>query len=188
MLDYNLHVQSNYMLAETLIGSSGFVLGTPSRDEILERMIYGRSGRGKDFSNKRCILNNVRCYEDNDEYHLTDEEAWLCPARARGFSLTSKRFAFFLVEKIEPVRFKENAFSLLEMESLTKKTILALVEMHNSPLSQFDDFVAGKGKGVIMSLEGPPGSGKTLTAGTSLFSTLSLTLPTSRHGAWTKLT
>ena len=115
---------------------------------------------------KRCILNNVRCHEDNEDYQMTDEEAWLCPARTRGFSLSSKIWAFFLVEHVKIVEFNEAAFSFLEIDCRTKDTIRALVMMHNSPVSDFDDLVVGKGKGVILSLEGPPGSGKTLTAGT----------------------
>ena len=51
------------------------------------------------------------------------------------------------------------------MEPVLKDTIRALVGMHDTPMPNFDDFITGKGKGVIMSLEGPPGAGKTLTAG-----------------------
>lgn len=40
-----------------------------------------------------------------------------------------------------------------------------LVEAHDPDSPSFDDVVEGKGRGVILSLEGPPGSGKTLTAG-----------------------
>ena len=63
------------------------------------------------------------------------------------------------------MEFREDAFHLLEMEPLLKETIRTLVQMHGCPMPQFDDFITGKGKGIIMSLEGPPGSGKTLTAG-----------------------
>jgi hypothetical protein len=169
MLDHQLHVQSNWRLADSLIGSSGLVLGAPKAAEILDDVVYHfrmrNSPKSREGHGRRCILNNVRCHEDTEEYQMTDEEAWLCPARTRGFSFSSKKWAFFLVDHVTDIDFKEDAFSLLELESQTKKTIRALVEMHNSPMSDFDDFVAGKGKGVILSLEGPPGSGKTLTAG-----------------------
>lgn len=45
-----------------------------------------------------------------------------------------------------------------------KELIHALVEQHTSRASTFDDFVRGKGKGLIGLLAGPPGCGKTLTA------------------------
>ncbi|OCH84836.1 P-loop containing nucleoside triphosphate hydrolase protein [Obba rivulosa] len=39
----------------------------------------------------------------------------------------------------------------------------SLVEAHNSELG-FDDFVQGKGRGLVINLYGPPGVGKTLSA------------------------
>ena len=39
----------------------------------------------------------------------------------------------------------------------------SLVEAHNSNLD-FDDFVQGKGQGLVINLFGPPGVGKTLSA------------------------
>ena len=170
MLDHKLHAQSNFFLTDRLVGASGFSFADTSPLDRINRYYQAtRFGLG-DFSSrqgpgKRCILNNVQCHDDDGSYEMTDEEAWLCPARVRGFSLSSKRWAFFLVEKIESVRFKEDAFYQLEMESVLKSTIRSLVEMHGKPMPQFDDFISGKGKGIIMSLEGPPGAGKTLTAG-----------------------
>ena len=170
MLDHKLHAQSNFYLTDTLVGASGFKFAdTSSLEQINQRYLLGFFEPGELSSRqgpgKRCILNNVQCQDDNESYVMTDEEAWLCPARVRGFSLSSKRWAFFRVEDIRDVEFKADAFNLLEMEPLLKDTIRALVEMHGSPMPQFDDFIAGKGKGIILSLEGPPGSGKTLTAG-----------------------
>lgn len=80
--------------------------------------------------------------------------------------MSEKTFAFFLVDKLTPVDFQESTFDSLVLRQDAKRTIRALVETHDSGIEDFDDIVAGKGRGVIMSLEGPPGSGKTLTAGT----------------------
>jgi ATP-dependent 26S proteasome regulatory subunit len=47
-----------------------------------------------------------------------------------------------------------------------KDTIEAFIRTtHISFDSKFDDFVADKGKGLVMLLHGPPEAGKTLTAG-----------------------
>ncbi|KAK7456974.1 hypothetical protein VKT23_010277 [Stygiomarasmius scandens] len=45
-----------------------------------------------------------------------------------------------------------------------KKTILALAKTQKEHEIHFDDFVVGKGRGLIFNLDGPPGIGKTLTA------------------------
>lgn len=49
--------------------------------------------------------------------------------------------------------------------------IHALVQSHakhDKENSDFDDIIAGKGLGLVFLLQGPPGLGKTLTAGRSL--------------------
>lgn len=50
------------------------------------------------------------------------------------------------------------------MESSLKSLIYQLVTAHSNGAVDFDDFVKGKGKGLVGLLFGPPGSGKTLTA------------------------
>lgn len=55
-------------------------------------------------------------------------------------------------------------FDSLVMDESLKKVIYKLVISHSQGSSMFDDFVKGKGKGLIGLLFGPPGSGKTLTA------------------------
>ena len=101
---------------------------------------------------------------------MKDEEAFLSPARKRGFLLSEKQFAFFLVDGVKEIEFKEHQFRALSMQPHLKRMIHALAvtqDSHDSDTNYdgFDDIVQGKGRGIIISLEGPPGSGKTLTAG-----------------------
>jgi hypothetical protein len=110
-------------------------------------------------------LKDIECYPNNSKYHMTDEQALLSPARIRGFSLAEKIWCFFLVEKIKPIRWSETAFEKLSLAEQMKDTIRALVETHKDMTAEFDDLIVGKGKGLIFLLYGPPGSGKTLTAG-----------------------
>ena len=46
-----------------------------------------------------------------------------------------------------------------------KETLLALAKFHVDDKSTYDDFIIGKGRGMIGLLHGEPGLGKTLTAG-----------------------
>lgn len=97
---------------------------------------------------------------------MTEEQALLSPARIRGFSLAEKIWCFFLVKKIEPIQWSETAYEKLSLAEQMKDTIRALVETHKDLTAEFDDLIVRKGKGLIFLLYGPPGSGKTLTAGT----------------------
>jgi hypothetical protein len=129
-------------------------LGSDGGTRITSRSVTG----------SKIIFNKAQCFPEK-EYEMTDEEALLCPSRTRGFSLQEKKFAFFLVDNVSIIDFRESSFDSLVLDPRYKSTIRALVESHDSTSTDFDDLISGKGKGVILSLEGPPGSGKTLTAG-----------------------
>jgi hypothetical protein len=103
---------------------------------------------------------------------MTDEQALLCPALVRGFCLARKRWAFFLIDEIQEIKRRDNAFNKLELEKTMKDTIEALIATHSSFDIKFEDFVADKGKGLVMLRHGPPGAGKTLTAGMQSFQEL----------------
>ena len=82
------------------------------------------------------------------------------------------QLAFFLqvgfnVEKIQPVTWNTDAISKLVLLNECKELLRSLVEAHHMELS-FDDFIKGKGHGLVINLFGPPGVGKTFSAeGTS---------------------
>ena len=56
----------------------------------------------------------------------------------------------------------DEAFENLVLPDDRKDLLKSLVESHNE--SGFDDFVEGKGHGLVINLFGPPGVGKTLSA------------------------
>lgn len=81
----------------------------------------------------------------------------------RGYSLKAKEWLAFFVDLVTPIKRNENAFSSLVLPPDQKDLIMSFAETQSSGIS-FDDIIAGKGKGIIMLLSGPPGVGKTLTA------------------------
>jgi hypothetical protein len=78
----------------------------------------------------------------------------------------------FNVELVTDIQWQTDAFSNLVLPDAQKSLIKALVESHSEPGEEesaangggFDDFIMGKGKGLIINLFGPPGVGKTLSA------------------------
>ncbi|KAH9204623.1 P-loop containing nucleoside triphosphate hydrolase protein, partial [Leptodontidium sp. 2 PMI_412] len=64
-----------------------------------------------------------------------------------------------------PLRQTEDLFENLVLLAEEKDLLLALAKSHcDAKAKTFDDFVIGKGRGIVILLDGPPGIGKTLTA------------------------
>jgi hypothetical protein len=101
----------------------------------------------------------------NEIQHVSNEELLLCCCKLRGFSLVSKTWEDFDVDGITDIKFRANAFDNLVIGQNTKNLISSLVKPPGNDTVLFDDFIEGKGKGLIFLLHGPPGVGKTFTAG-----------------------
>lgn len=69
----------------------------------------------------------------------------------------------FDVDKIEDVDWNKDAFANLVLPGDRKNLLQSLVEAHHKEIG-FDDFIKGKGHGLVVNLFGPPGVGKTFSA------------------------
>lgn len=171
ILDHRSHERENFRLATTLYGSRGSIPSSNLIREIrrldpffdMDDMLSSSKDKAEPAGGS---LNDMKCYDNEDSYEITEEQALLAPARVRGYSLTNKRWTFFLIDRLSEVRWNTDAFSNLEIDPTIKSYIQSLVESHSSEDNDFDDIITDKGKGLIMLLHGPPGTGKTLTAGT----------------------
>jgi ATP-dependent Lon protease len=72
----------------------------------------------------------------------------------------------FKVDSVTEIEWQDDAFDNLVLPASQKSLIQALVQSHKGPGEEgsFDDFIQGKGRGLIINLFGPPGVGKTLSA------------------------
>ncbi|KAK6507841.1 hypothetical protein TWF481_006263 [Arthrobotrys musiformis] len=105
--------------------------------------------------------------EKSEIIELTDDEKLICTATIPGFTLDDhKLWVQLYIDDIEDIQWNREVFSKLVLPEETKQLIRGLVESHISEHNQFDDFIEGKGKGLIAVLHGPPGLGKTMTAET----------------------
>ncbi|TCD68283.1 hypothetical protein EIP91_011249 [Steccherinum ochraceum] len=96
---------------------------------------------------------------------LTEDELMLTTPILYGFSLSDKLWLEFVVDFVEPFEWNNEAYANLVIPPEQKTILTTLVEAHNSgPAAKFDDFVEGKGLGLVINLFGNPGTGKSLTA------------------------
>ncbi|THU99974.1 P-loop containing nucleoside triphosphate hydrolase protein [Dendrothele bispora CBS 962.96] len=95
---------------------------------------------------------------------LADDEYLLFSTLVYGYSLSNRAWLEFRASDAQHVDWNPNIFDTLQIDSQTKYMIRALIETQCNDEVQFDDFVLGKGRGLIFNLYGPPGVGKTLTA------------------------
>jgi hypothetical protein len=96
---------------------------------------------------------------------LTDAECLLAQPRARCFNIEKKLWEFLDITKLHEIPWAERAFDSLVLAQDEKDLLLALVDRDQfNDGKSFEDFIGGKGQGMIMLLCGPPGVGKTLTA------------------------
>jgi SpoVK/Ycf46/Vps4 family AAA+-type ATPase len=95
---------------------------------------------------------------------LTDDQLLICPPYALGFSFGNKQWGGYAVSQLKDVHWGEEAYKSLVLEPRRKHLIHSLVKQHSLNADKYDDFVKGKGKGLVILLSGKPGCGKTLTA------------------------
>ncbi|CCA68095.1 related to TOB3 (member of AAA-ATPase family) [Serendipita indica DSM 11827] len=100
-----------------------------------------------------------------DERGLTEDDYVLATPILYGFSLEDKEWATFCVDLVEKIVWSDEAFDNLVLPAEKKSLIKSLVETHGDKRKgAFDDFVVGKGRGLVVNLFGPPGVGKTMSA------------------------
>jgi len=154
VIDSKSHVRDQYMTAPRFFSNDI----TPVTPESLATTI-GPHHRCQTLREVVKLSNESACM-------VNDELIMLCPARVRGYSLHQKLFILVLVERLCEIEWKPQHFEQLELKSEFKSILRAQVGNHYKSNKRDHDFIAQKGSGLIILLHGPPGCGKTLTAGT----------------------
>ncbi|PVF92589.1 P-loop containing nucleoside triphosphate hydrolase protein [Serendipita vermifera] len=99
-----------------------------------------------------------------DRQKLDDNQCLICSPVVLGFCFGTKTWGGFAIERLEQIKWSNEAFRSLVLGEKQKALVQALVKQHAERSKLFDDIVIGKGKGLVGLLAGPPGCGKTLTA------------------------
>ena len=99
---------------------------------------------------------------------FSDAERLLCcSSEVSAFSLRDRTWRFVKVSQLGPVNFRDDAFKKLVIRGKHKTVVKAMARSYLDNEATSRDLIQGKGRGLIVLLHGSPGTGKTLTAGTS---------------------
>jgi hypothetical protein len=104
-------------------------------------------------------------YRRDSSYSVSNEEALLCPSTVRGYSLKDKCWVDFNVETVQDIEWDEACLPKLQINPTTRNFLACLVSKHAEAGHQMKDVIDEKGKGIAFLFHGPPGCGKSLTAG-----------------------
>ncbi|GJE84502.1 ATPase family AAA domain-containing protein [Phanerochaete sordida] len=129
----------------------------------IKRGVNGSPSAAAKDSHNQAVVVQSPFEQDEPAELLTDEELMLTTPVLYGFSLIDKLWLRFNVAKVSEIAWNDEAFENLVLPGGRKMLLRALVEAHRSDMG-FDDFVKGKGHGLVVNLFGPPGVGKTLSA------------------------
>ncbi|KAF5699493.1 P-loop containing protein [Fusarium mundagurra] len=99
-----------------------------------------------------------------NDLKFTDNQFLVCDHEVPGYTMINKQWGFFLVDLVEPVELTQDAFHKLVLPAEKKEILSSLISSRSVDAFTTDDFIEGKGRGLIVLLHGPPGVGKTFTA------------------------
>ncbi|KAH7088788.1 P-loop containing nucleoside triphosphate hydrolase protein [Paraphoma chrysanthemicola] len=95
----------------------------------------------------------------------TIRECLLTHSHVKCFNIDKKKWEELDLTKLQEIEWSQHAFDSLVLAQDEKDLLVALIDRDQfNGGKPFDDFIDGKGQGMIMLLCGPPGVGKTLTA------------------------
>ncbi|TGZ83324.1 hypothetical protein EX30DRAFT_370338 [Ascodesmis nigricans] len=96
---------------------------------------------------------------------FSDNDYLIAAPVVLGWAFNEKLWLEFPVSQISEIEWNEKAFDQLVLPKDQKDIVRALVESHSATEGSctIDDVIAGKGRGLVSVLHGPPGVGKTMT-------------------------
>ncbi|KAJ4421393.1 hypothetical protein N0V82_003774 [Gnomoniopsis sp. IMI 355080] len=95
---------------------------------------------------------------------MSDYQCLLATTWLRGLDLKTKDWALFNISDLSEIVWNDDAFDRLVLPGNEKDLAWQFVENKRLASNDFDDFIADKGRGIIVLMFGPPGVGKTYTA------------------------
>ena len=118
------------------------------------------------------MINNAEQYL-GEPFDGPKDPLILCPPYVHGYYLNMRCWCQLFVDSVKPTTWNPAAFDSVIMDGPQKETLQALVKRHRFAVTTRNETEL-KGKGLVIVLHGPPGTGKTCTAGMEFIQNLDL--------------
>jgi hypothetical protein len=148
-------------------------VSTRTQSTISENIVIGGGQterlEEKELADRQSILRKGTASVDD----LSDLQLALLPRRVLVYSLRDRKFVEALIDSLSEVRNTEGGFKNLRINQAHLRMIKSLVKNHfdtrileakKGVEMAGQDFIHGKGRGIVVLLHGVPGVGKTATA------------------------
>lgn len=96
---------------------------------------------------------------------FAEQDYLTSPASIAVFSVDDQDWYSVSMASLQEKKWSPTAFDRLVLDADTKSTLKHLARTNIEQAESTADVIEGKGRGIVMLLHGPPGVGKTLTAG-----------------------
>ncbi|KAK7418255.1 hypothetical protein QQX98_004039 [Neonectria punicea] len=99
-----------------------------------------------------------------DADSLLEDDILTCPPLVPIYTFASRQWCLAFIDDLSEIEWNQHIFEQLQIDEKMKEAIQGLVLGYSTHATFFDDFVEGKGQGLVFLLHGPPGCGKTMSA------------------------
>lgn len=104
--------------------------------------------------------------DDEDVIVFTEKDYLICPGVMTAFNLDENEWYIINIMDLSPKLWKPQSMDRLVFDIIRKTVLKHLAGSNSSRRDRYSrDVIDGKGKGTVLLLHGPPGVGKTMTAG-----------------------
>lgn len=146
------------------VEQNGTVDGDESDDSSISSYLFYRHQFGQ-HRRRGTAGTNTAFVSSEPQPPLSKDQRLTCSPFVPAFSLSARRWGLVLLRELEGVKWNNEVYDKLQIDSHVKQAVHTIVKSHSKKSTEFDDFIQGKGRGLVFLLHGPPGCGKTMTAG-----------------------
>ncbi|KAK3368676.1 P-loop containing nucleoside triphosphate hydrolase protein [Podospora didyma] len=172
VIDTYAYYQSNNILKPNLQSLSGETEAKPAKEktedipeEEEEEDTASDTSSIIDIQDEMVsITQPVNVQRNEDLTPLSDGHCLLATPWVIGMDLKTKEWSRFKIDDLKEIEWNNKAYENLVLPEGEKELAWEFVESKGAETEVYDDFVAEKGRGIIILMFGPPGVGKTFTA------------------------